>query len=402
MLGAAPLARIREVNGIGWLCLAIAVGSVALPQEPKKATYSANIRPILVEKCTPCHHTEGLGPFALQTYEQTKRRGDLVRLVALTGQMPPTDARSEFSSLTPHAPLNSKELRDIQEWFRLGMPEGAKTPKIPGPTQKTVGETKQVLSVAVGKGQIIPAEGRSSVIIYPLNSLTNRVNYLHQFSFQPDAPKAVKQAVLAIQRQGEPEPFSSTGLRPGTSYAAWAEGFNKFTSAGCIAVMEGDRLWLRLTAVPTGKQEPASGLITIARESRQDKILTKTVGNMDFVIQPEDKIILSSGWTLESDIELISVLPEARLVTEQVSLIARDGTNAKTVFMVHTWDSIWPGAYNFPKPVRLKKGTILSYEASIMNSKHGHAAEDEQVSTVRFGPKPTDELFWCHINYIPR
>lgn len=391
------------MNWIGRLSLALALGSMALLQEPKKATYSANIRPILVEKCAPCHHSEGLGPFPLQTYEQTKRRGDLVRLVALTGQMPPTDARSEFSSLTPHAPLNPKELRDIQEWFRLGMPEGAKTPLIPGPTKRGAVETKHVLSVAVGKGQFIPAEGRSTVITYPLNSLTNRISYLHHFSFQPDAPKAVKQAVLAVQRSGEPVPFTSTGLRPGTSYATWAEGFNSWTSAdGFIPVTKGDRVWLRLTAVPTGKQEPASGLITIAREFKYDKILTKTLGNKSFVIQPEDKILLSSEWTLESDIDLISVLPEARLVTEQVSLTARDGDTGKTVFMVHTWDSTWPGAYNFLKPVRLKKGTILSYEASIMNSKHGHAAEDEQVSTVRFGPKPTDELFWCHINYIPR
>lgn len=391
------------MNGIGWLCLAIALGSVALPQEPRKVTYSANIRPILVEKCTPCHHSEGLGPFSLQTYEQTKRRGDLVRLVALTGQMPPTDARSEFAPLTPHAPLTSKELKDIQDWFRGGMSEGTKAAAIPAPLKRVAGETDHGLTVSVGKGQTIPAEGRSSVIIYPLNSLADRVGYLHHFSFQPDAVKAVKQAVLAVQRPGEPEPFTSSGLRPGTSYATWAEGFNPWTSAeGYIPVMKGDRLWLRLTGVPTGKQEPASGLISVAREYKYDKILTKTLGNRSFIIQPEDKIILSSEWTLESDIDLISALPEARLVTEQVSLVARDGATRKTVFMVHTWDPTWPGAYNFLKPIRLKKGTVLSYEASIMNSKHGHAAEDEKVSTVRFGPKSTDELFWCHINYIPR
>lgn len=391
------------MNWVVGVCLMVAVGSLALPQEPKKATYSANIRPILVQKCTPCHYSDGLGPFALQTYEQTKRRGDLVRLVALTGQMPPTDARSDFGSLTPHVALSSKELKDVQEWFRLGMPEGEKMPPIPGPPKRVPGETSHTLTDSVGKGQVIPAEGRSAIITYPLNSLSDRVGYLHHFSFQPDAPKAVKQAVLAVQREGEPEPFTSTGLRPGTSYATWAEGFNMWTSSeGYLPVMKGDRLWIRLATVPTGKPEPASGLISVAREYKYDKILTKTLGNKEFVIQPEDKIVLSSDWTLETDIDIVSVLPEARFVTEQVALIAKDGDTGKTVFMVHTWDSIWPGAYNFLKPIRLKKGTILSYESTIMNSKHGHAAEDEKVSTVRFGPKPTDELFWCHINYIPR
>ncbi len=374
------------------------LGASIFQTPTQTATYSEHIRPILAQKCVACHHTEGLGPFALQTYEQARRRGDLVRLVSLTGQMPPTDARSDYGFLTPHHPLTQSELRNIQEWFRLGMPEGQKTSPLSAPPKARVG-----VHVSVGKGQKIPAEGRNVTIVYPLNSLRGQVGNLSAFSFEPDAPQAIRQAVLAIQREGEPVPFTSTGVCPGTSHAVWAPGFNLW-SAGTAGFTVGatDRLWLRLSAVPTGKIEPASGAVSIDLSSKPARVLTRTLGNRSFVVQPEELAVLRDEWNLDRDIDLISVLPEARFVTDQVRLIAKDKAGEKIVFMVHTWDATWVGAYNFLKPVRLKKGTTLIYEASITNSKHGHAAEDEKATTLRFGPKASDELFWCHLNYIPR
>lgn len=383
-----------------WVGGALAVTGVAasLTPVPSLTTYSDHIRPLLAQKCVSCHHAEGLGPFALQTYAQARRRGDLVRLVSLTGQMPPTDARSDFGALTPHQPLTQRELRDIQEWYRLGMPEGSKTsPLVPAATAKPSYRN------SVGKGQKIPAEGRNAVVTYPLNSLQGQIGTMSGFSFQPDAPQAVRQVVVAIQRVGEPTPFTSTGLRPGTAHATWAPGFNQWrTPSAGFTLGKGDRLWLRLSAVPTGKMEVASGILSIDFSPELTPIRTRTMGNRGFVIRPEELAVLRDEWKLEQDIDLIAVLPEARFVTDQVRLIAQDETGQRIAFMVHTWDATWAGAYNFPKMVRLKKGTTLIYEASITNSKHGHAAEDEQATTLRFGPKSTDELFWCHLNYIPR
>ncbi len=388
------------MNGFARLGLVIAIGSLWGAQEPKSPTFSEDIRPIIQKKCLPCHQTNGMGPFALQTFDQVKRRGDLVRLVSLTGQMPPTDARSDVESLTPHQPLDSRELKIIQEWYRLGMPEGKKMSPLPQtPTLKPESSSKRLV-VHVGRGQVIPAEGRYATVVYRLSSFSGKQLNLKTFAFQPDSPQAVKQVVLAVQRKGQPVPFTSTGIRSGTTYATWAAGFNLWR--GDIELKKEDRLWIRLSTVPTGKQEPASGLVIFDRGPGLGQVQTQTLGNRTFRVEPEQLAVLRDEWVLASDIDLVSVLPEARFVTDQIRLIAKDDQGERNLLMVHTWDATWPGAYNFLRPVRLKKGTTIVYEASITNSKHGHAAVDEKSTLLLFGPKPTDELFWCHLNYISR
>ena len=380
-----------------------AMGLFGLAQIEKAPTFADDVRPILNQKCVACHSEGGMGPFGLQTYEQVRKRADLVRLVALTGQMPPTDARSDFGALTPHQPLEPPELIAIQEWFRRGMVEGRKTTPLSGVAKKEPAVSKHVATYKVGFGQRIPAEGRTLRTVYRIPLPPGGISYWNHFSFQPDSPKAVRQVIAAVQKNGAPVPFTSAGILPNVPLAAWSSGFNPWVSGGFVPIERGDSIWIQIRSVPTGKTESASGLVTFGREAKEGRIKSRSLGSRDFTIEADTQVVLQSEWVLDRDIDLVSAVPEARFTTEQVRLMATEPNGkVKTVFLVLTWDPVWPGAYNFVKPVRLKKGTKLTYEAVINNTRHGHTAEDNPPKKVRFGPKPTDELFWCHLNYIPR
>lgn len=389
---------------IKWCWAPVLLAVLAQPIQKGAPTFADDIRPMLAKKCVACHSTGGMGPFNLQTYEQVRKRADLVRLVCLTGQMPPTDARSDIGQLTPHQPLSPAELLAVQDWFRLGMPEGRKTPPLSGVGRRLPYVSKHVASYLVGKGQMIPAEGRSTRTVFRVPMPPGGMSYLGGFSYQPDSPKAVRQVMLAVQKPGKPVPFTSAGVVPNTPVISWSEGF--FTwggSGGSIRTDRGDQLWMQVRAVPTGKPEPASGLLTLVRQATPARVQSKSLGNRTFVIEADSQVVLQNEWVLERDIDLLSAIPEAKFTTEQVRLVAEtpDGTK-ETVFLVLTWDPVWPGAYNFSKPVRLKKGTRLSYEAVINNTRHGHNAEDVPPKRVTFGPNQTEELFWCHLTYIAR
>ena len=52
-------------------------------------TWRSQIAPILYKNCTGCHHSGGSGPFPLTTYEDAKRRADLVQTATESRYMPP-------------------------------------------------------------------------------------------------------------------------------------------------------------------------------------------------------------------------------------------------------------------------------------------------------------------------
>ncbi|MCC7229445.1 MAG: hypothetical protein IT203_03560 [Fimbriimonadaceae bacterium] len=373
---------------------------LAFSFQTESPTYGDSIRPILAKKCAACHYEGGSAPFPLQTYAQTKKRGDLVRLVSLTGQMPPTDATSDLGELTPHLALTPPELKVVQDWYRAGMPEGPKTPEILADLTSS-GETTFDRFVAVGQGQSFPAEGRWARAVYALPSLG--IRNLSGFTFKPLAPKAVRQAALAIQRKGEPIPFTSTGIRPGTLVATWAPGYYTWgASKACFPLETGDKLWLQVRAVPTGKVELAGGLIGFKSLGAGNLIKTKTLGTKDISIPAEAQIHLRDEWTLEEDIDLLSIFPESRFTTEQVRATAIENGQEKLLLVVLTWDAVWPGAYNFKNAVHLRKGTKIVWEALINNSRHGHFADGGKTKNVGFGPYSDNEIFWCHLQYVSR
>ncbi len=384
----------------GWIAgFSLAAWALSMFQITSTPTYSQDIRPMLAAKCAVCHTSGGMAPFPLTTYQQAKRRADLIRLVCLTGQMPPTDALSDFGELTQLHRLSSKELVAIQGWVRAGMPEGAPT----NPIVSMPRADKQGVTYTVGVGRKVPAEGRAYKIAYALEPKINSPESIQTFMFRPNAPQAVKQATIAVQRPGTIAPFTLRGIEPHSAVATWSPGYQTWQGFGAgLLVQPGDRIWIQLSVVPTGKGESAGGAIDIEWAETKDHVLGKTMGSSTFLIPSEKEIRLESEWTLDQDIDLISIHPEARFSTDQVRLAVRANGTEKVLLQVLTWDATWPGAYNFPNLVRLKKGTTLVYESLINNSSHGTVKGINARKPIRFGSRPTDELFWCHISYIPR
>ena len=52
-------------------------------------TFTKDVVPILQKKCQNCHRSHQVGPFALETFEQARKRATDIALVATERQMPP-------------------------------------------------------------------------------------------------------------------------------------------------------------------------------------------------------------------------------------------------------------------------------------------------------------------------
>ncbi len=52
-------------------------------------TFTRDVAPILQQKCQNCHRSHHIGPFALETFEQARKRASDISLVVTERQMPP-------------------------------------------------------------------------------------------------------------------------------------------------------------------------------------------------------------------------------------------------------------------------------------------------------------------------
>ncbi|MBI3882247.1 MAG: EF-hand domain-containing protein, partial [Verrucomicrobia bacterium] len=102
--------------------------SRALTSAATSVTYHNRISRILQNNCLECHHTGGVGPFALETYDDAKAHAGMMKKQIERGVMPPWFASPEKTGEPSHW-LNDRSLaaadkRDLLAWLASDQPVG--------------------------------------------------------------------------------------------------------------------------------------------------------------------------------------------------------------------------------------------------------------------------------------
>src|SRR5579864_5072814 len=107
------------------------LAAASVPSRP--VTFSEQIAPIIFNQCASCHHPGEAAPFSLTSYEDVKKRGQLIAAVTKSHYMPPWHAAPGFGEFAGERRLTDDQIALIGEWVKGGMPQGdpAKTPALP-------------------------------------------------------------------------------------------------------------------------------------------------------------------------------------------------------------------------------------------------------------------------------
>lgn len=385
------------------LCM---VSSLAGTTTTKKesTTYSKDIRKLIATRCASCHQPNGPAPFSLLTYEEVKKRAELIRYVAILKIMPPMDAHSDVGSLVNHQPLTDSELVDFQFWVKAGMPEGE--PSTPIKTEAPFVLKGDVLE---SKAITVKSEGAPYTEVLEFDEpLKDRP--LAAFNVQPKQPKAVRHIVLARidKDMNASEVFKPLEWQSEYLVGAWAAGYSAWTNNLPGPKTNRTKLVALVTYMPTGKTENGALKVGVSyqeekAESKPSTIVWKKLGKSDFEIPARDQLTtLTDELVLDSDYHLIAMVPQLRRYAREVTVeaIPESGEN-RMLLNIYTWDSQWPGAYNFSRAPMLKKGTKLRFSVVYDNS--GHAFGNERLSPlpVKFGTGEDDEQMWMHVQLVP-
>ena len=86
----------------------------------KQLTFNDDISTIIHQKCAICHHQNGAGPFELITYQDVKKRIDMIEFVVQNNYMPPWPADPEYRHFSQEKCLNKEDKRNLLKWIKLG------------------------------------------------------------------------------------------------------------------------------------------------------------------------------------------------------------------------------------------------------------------------------------------
>lgn len=93
---------------------------ITLGRDASDISYSADVVPILREKCVSCHLPDGIAPWSMTSHAMVQGFAPMIREVILTKRMPPWHADPQINSFKNDIGLSVEQARTIVHWIDAG------------------------------------------------------------------------------------------------------------------------------------------------------------------------------------------------------------------------------------------------------------------------------------------
>jgi len=387
-------------------------GLIAFPERAHQASfarisYAQQIAPIIKEKCATCHQPGGVGPMALNSYEQIKGFSPMIREVIRTHRMPPYLADETVGQFRDDDRLSPEQMKTLVHWVDAGAPRGAGADplakiKFQAP-EWPLGKPDVVVSVPPAK---VPASG---VLEYQHPVVENKMaegRWMKATTFRVSDRAVVHHILTGVV----PEDY-----KPGqqVSEAQWGASLGGY----------GPGRGSNIEPQDTGVWVPPSG--GIAFQNHYTPYGRETVENtqMGLYFYPkgqEPKYILRTFLIADFSIEipanteqhheiayvefpkeaiLYGITPHAHKRGASTSLAIRypDG-HEKMLIALPRYDFNWQYEYFLKDPLKIPAGAKIIARWTYDNSKR-NPANPEPNKVVHWGEQTTDEMFATYLHY---
>ena len=409
---------VRVGRWRAWIAGCFIVGP-ALPlsaaaQRPvvRPVTFSADIAPIIFERCASCHRPQGAAPFSLLTYAAARQRASLIARATRAGVMPPWKSEPGYGEFIGHRRLTDGEIELIERWAADGAPQGdtLDLPPVPAWTEGwQLGRPD--LAVSFPEPFVVPADGPDFSRVFVLRLPVAAPAYVNGFEFRPGGGGVVHHANIRIDATTRSRELDEQDPRPGysgllLSSAVYPDGHFLGWTPGQVApllpkglawrLMPGTDLVVEIHFVPNGRAQPvrpAVGLyFTGQRPERTPAMLRLGRQNLE-IPAGEKRYVSSDSFVLPVDVEVQAVQPHAHYRAREVKGTATlpDGTS-KPLIYIKDWDYRWQHVYRYVTPLTLPKGTRLELQYVFDNSAGNPRNPHQPPQPVHWGQRSTDEM----------
>jgi Flp pilus assembly protein TadD len=408
--------RVRPLRASIASCLiAGAVLSAAVAGQGTTAppvTFSADIAPIVFDRCAGCHRPQGAAPFSLLTYSAVKQRASLIATATRARLMPPWKSEPGYGEFIGHRRLTDVEIDLIQRWAAEGALEGNARDLPPAPAWSEGWQLgRPGLAVSFPEPYVVPADGRDFSRIFVLRLPVSAPIYVNGFEFRPGSSGVVHHANIRIDEtsrsreldQHDPGPgysglLLSSAVYPDGHFLGWTPGqvAPRLPKGLAWRLMPGTDFVIEIHFVPDGRThavQPAVGLYFTEEPPERTPAMLRLGRQHIEIPAGESHYISSDAFVLPVDVELQAVQPHAHYRAREVKGTATlpDGRSTPLIY-IKDWDYRWQHVYRYVTPPSLPKGTRIELQYVFDNGADNPRNPQQPPQPVHWGQRSTDEM----------
>ncbi len=397
-----------------------AVAKDPAPLKKPTPTYAKDVAPVLQAKCLNCHRKHQVGPFALETYEQARKRAHDIAEVTEGRSMPPWKPTPGVGPKLKHdQSLTPAEVAVFAAWAEGGAPLG--DPKDVPPTPKfaegwKLGPPDLILDPA--EAYPVAASGSDSYRCFVLPTNLAKDTYLEAVDYAPGEKSAVHHLIAYIDTTGtgrlldaaDPGPGYTAPAGPGfmaPELGFWTGGNHPHRlpeGVGILIPAQAD-IVVQVHYHPGGKPGSDKTRVGFYFSSKPVKqaLHWNNVSSYDFRLPPgKNNVEVKASWYVPTDLEILAVSPHMHGLGRDMHM-SMTLPNGKTQSLIEIakWDPSWQSAYYFQKPISLPGGSSVKVVAHFDNSAHSRNP-NKPPKMVKFGPNAADEMCVGYIAVVKK
>lgn len=378
-------------------------GSPAGLREVTRGEYGAQIAPLLLRTCMPCHSPGDIAPWAMTNHQVVAEFSRLIKSDVLAGVMPPWHADAKYSAFSNAKGLSVDEASMVVDWIDRGCPRGdgpdplAQAKPVAEPDWP-MGAPDAIISIPA---QSIPATGIVDYRYLFAQSPFSGDVWLRGVAVKPGNRTVVHHSLVfkgtfneLLALQGGLGGFFA-GYVPGMEQAMYPEGTGKQLKKADIIVFQ-----MHYTASGVAASDVTKLGLYLAPSKPAKELVTGSAYDTSFVIPPgQPSVGVRAIKTFAKGSMLYEFSPHMhfRGASAKYTLQYPNGTR-ETILNVPSYYFNWQALYRLAQPKLVPAGTVLMCEGTFDNSTQNMLNPDP-TKEVRFGEQSWEEMFIGYVNY---
>jgi mono/diheme cytochrome c family protein len=374
-------------------------------------TYHRDIARIMQANCVECHHSGGVGPFALDSYDAVIEHAGMIRKQVERGAMPPWFAAAlEGQTHSPWAndrSLSERDRADLLAWLASDRAKGdvADAPKprqFPG--EWSIGKPDAI--IAASRSISIKAEGTMPYQHVTVTTDFPEDRWVRGYEILPTAREVVHHVIVTVYEKGrkvrgggdEGTEGYWAAYVPGNTKQVYPEGFARKLPAGATVSFQ-------IHYTPNGKavQDTMRMGLLFAKEPPKYVVHTSALPNARINIPAgAANHVETAQRRLPADVNAMALMAHMHVRGKafKFEAVSPDG-KTETLLDIPRYDFNWQLRYDYAMPRFLPRGTTIKITAVYDNST-GNPANPDPTKNVRWGQQTYDEMMIGYLeHYTP-